>query len=67
MIANFLSLNEITKKYQVIFNSGNENNFRVHIWDKIIKFIANDNGIYHSKPDNIGFKEIGQIEKKNII
>ena len=45
MIANILSLNEMTKKYRVTFDSGDENAFKVHIVDKIFKFPANDDGI----------------------
>ena len=53
MIGNILSLNYMTIKYRVTFNSGDENDFRVHIGDNIVKFPANDDGIYLSKPDNI--------------
>ena len=53
MIANVLSLNEMTKKYRVTFDSGNENDFKVHIGDDIFRFPVNDDGLYLSKPDNI--------------
>ena len=41
------------KKYRVTFNSGDENASRVHIRDTIIKFPANDDGLYLSKLDKI--------------
>ena len=53
IISNVLSLNEMTKKYRVTFDSGDENGFKVHIGDKIVKFPANDDGIYLSKLDNM--------------
>ena len=53
MISNVLSLNEMTKNYRVTFDSGDENCFKVHIWDKIVKFPANDDGVYLSKLDNM--------------
>ena len=42
----------MTKKYQVTFNSGDENSFRVHIGDNNVKFPYNSDGVYLSKPDN---------------
>ena len=51
MIANVLSLNEMTKKYRVTFDSGYEYAFKVYIGDKIVKFPANYDGIYISKTD----------------
>ena len=53
MIKNVLSLNEMTKKYRVTLDSGDENAYKVHIGDKIVKFPANYDGLYISKPDNI--------------
>ena len=50
MIVNVLILNETTKKYQATFDSGDENSLKVHIRDKIVKFTANNDGIYLSKP-----------------
>ena len=67
MIANVLSLNEMNKKYQVTFKSGYENSFRVHIGDKIVNFIANDDGIYLSKPDNWFLKKVAEENKRKII
>ena len=58
MLANVLKLNEMTKKYQVTFDSGDENSFRVHTGDKIIKFPANYDGIYFSKPDINCFRKV---------
>ena len=50
MIANVLSQNKITKKYRVTFDSGDQNDFRVHIGDHIVKVIDNDAGIYFNQP-----------------
>ena len=52
MIANVLSLNEMTKKYRLTLDTGYENDFKVHFGDKIVKFPANNNGLYLSKPYN---------------
>ena len=41
MIANVLSLNEMTKKYRVTFDSRHENSFEVYIGDNIVKFPDN--------------------------
>ena len=57
MTSNVLSLNETTKKYQVTFDSGDEDAFKVHIRDMIVEFPANDDRIYISKPDK---KFLGQ-------
>ena len=67
MIANVLSLNEMTKKYRLTFNLGYENNFRVHIGDKIVKFSANYDGLYISKRDQIFFCKLDEEKKRNII
>ena len=53
MIANVLSLNEITKKYRVTFDSGDENNFMVHIGGTIVKISAIDDGSYIRRTDKI--------------
>ena len=50
MIENVMSLNQMTKKYRLTFNSGDGNTFKVHIGDKIAKFPANDDGPHLSKP-----------------
>ena len=55
MIANFLSLNKMAKKYRVTFDLGYENEFKVHVGNKIVKFPANYDGIYLSKLDKIFF------------
>ena len=60
MIAKFLSLNETTKKYQVTFDSRNQNAFRVHIGDKNVKVLANYDGIYLSKPDKDFFRKVAK-------
>ena len=65
MIANVMSLNETTKKYQVTFNSGYENAFKVHIGDTIVNFTANDDGIYLIKLDNKFYRKLAE-EKKGI-
>ena len=51
MIANVLSLNKMTKKLRVTFDSGDENAFKVHIGDNIVKFPANYDRLYPSKTD----------------
>ena len=58
MIANVLSLNEMTKKYRVTFDSGDENAFRVHKRDKIVKCPYDDDGLYLSKPYKICFSKL---------
>ena len=55
MIANVLSLNEMNKKYRVTFNLRDENYFKMNIGDKIVKFLANNDRIYLSKPDKSFF------------
>ena len=47
MIENVLSLDEITNKYRVTFDSRDDNTFEVHIGNKIVKFQAND--LFHPK------------------
>ena len=49
MIKNILSLNEITINYRITFDSGDENTFKVHIGDNIVKFPENDDFLYISK------------------
>ena len=44
---------KLLKKYQVTFDSGDENAFRVHIGDKISNFPANGDGLHLSKLDYI--------------
>ena len=66
MIANVMSLNEITKKYLVLFDSGHKNSFKVHIGDKIVNFPANNNGIHISKPDMILSGEVSGENKMNM-
>ena len=63
MIANVLSMNEMTKYYRVIFDSGYENYFRVHIGDIFAKFTGNGGGIYLSKLDMKFFRKMA--EEKN--
>ena len=58
MIANFLSLNEMTKRYRLTFDSGDENCFKVYIGDKIDRFPASYDGLYLSKRDNIVFSKV---------
>ena len=65
MISNVPSQNKMTKKYQVTFDSGDENNFTVHIGDDIVKFLANDEGLYLSKADNTYFGRFS--EEENLI
>ena len=65
MIAKVLILNEMAKKYRVTFDSGYENYFKVHIGDNIVKFPANDDGIYISKRDKI-FRKVAKEKKINI-
>ena len=60
-----MSLNEITNKYQVTFDSGYKNYFKVHIGDKIFKFTDNKDRIYLSKLDNI-FLEISLKKTKGL-
>ena len=67
MIANFLSLNEINKKYQVSFNSRVENSFREHIRYKIVKFPDNYDGLYLSKIDKKFFRKVAEENKINMI
>ena len=67
MIANLQSLNKITKKYRVTFDSGDGNAFKVPIGGKIVKFLANGEGIYLSKPDKIFFRKVSKENKRNII
>ena len=67
MIANVLSLNETTTNYLVTFDSGDEYSFTVHIEDKIVKFTANDDGIYLSKPDKNFFGKMADWEKRDMI
>ena len=62
MIANVLSQNKITKKYRVTFDSGDQNDFRVHIGDHIVKVIDNDAGIYFNQPDTFLGKWINITE-----
>ena len=49
----------MTNKYRVKFDSGEKNAFKVNIGDTIVKFPANDDGIYLSKPDNI-FRKVAK-------
>ena len=49
MIKNILSLNKITINYRITFDSGDENTFKVHIGDNIVKFPENDDFLYISK------------------
>ena len=65
-IANVLSLNEMNKKYKVTFDSGDENDFKAHIGDNIVKFPAIDGGLYLSNPDNI-FRKVAEENKMNTI
>ena len=58
MIEKVLSLNETTKTFWVTFYSGDENDFKVHIGDKIDKFPNNYDMIYLSKRDK-NFQESG--------
>ena len=48
MAAYVLILNEMTKKYRVTFNSGDESNFKVYIGYAIVEFPDNNDGIYLS-------------------
>ena len=57
MIENVLSLNEMTKKYRSTFNSGDENAFRFHLGNNIVKFTANDERLCLSKPEKIIFSK----------
>ena len=52
MIENVLILNEMTKNYRVTFYSGDKNDFRMYINDKIVDFLGNDYELYLSKTDN---------------
>ena len=67
MISNVLSLNEMTKKYIVTFNSGDENDFNIHIGDKIVKFPADNDWFYLNNPDKISFRKVAEYDKRNII
>ena len=67
MIANVLSLNEVTKKYRVTFDSGDKYAFTVHIGDKIVKFPDKDDKIYLSEPENIVLSKVDKDTKRNII
>ena len=60
MISNVLSLNEMTKKYIVTFNSGDENDFNIHIGDKIVKFLADTDGLYLINRDKISFRKVSE-------
>ena len=54
----------MTKKYRVTFDSGDENYFRVHIGDDIVKFAANYYRFRISKPDNNFFRKLAEDLKK---
>ena len=55
------------EKYRLTINSGNKNDLGVHIEDKIVKFSANDDGIYPSKRDKIVFRKLYEENKRNIV
>ena len=66
MIANVLSLNEMTEQYRVTLDSGDENAFKVYVGHDFVKFTANDDGLYLSKQDNI-FRKVDEDNKRNTI
>ena len=45
-IANIFGLSELTKKHQVTFDSQEEDAFHVHIDGRVVKFKANNEGLY---------------------
>ena len=55
------------KYYQVTFDSGDENSFKVHIGDKIVKFPDNYDMIYLSKPDKNFFINVAEEGGSKII
>ena len=66
IIANNMSLNEMTKKCKVTIDSGKENAFRVKVGDNIFKFTDNYDRLYLRKPDKI-FGEVTRDNKRNMI
>ena len=49
------------------FNSGYENYFKVHIGDKLFKFLINYEGLYLIEPDKTYFRKVSEDRKSNII
>ena len=60
MIANVLSLIEMTKKARVTFDSVDGDSFKVHIGDNIVKVLANNDGLYLSIPDKKFFRKVAE-------
>ena len=67
MIANVLSLNEMTKKYRVTFDSRHENAFEMYIGYNIVKFPDNYKELYLSKQDNKAFSKVDEDNKRNMV
>ena len=67
MITNVLNLNKMIKKYRLLFDSGDENAFRVHIGDKIVKFPDNGDWLYINNSDTKFFRKVDEDNKRNII
>ena len=56
----------MTKQYQVTFNSGDENSFKVYIGDTIVNFTDKYDRLYLSKSENI-FRKVAEERKINMI
>ena len=61
-ITNILSLDNVTKKYRVTYDSGKDTAFLVHKPDVIIRFERSPSGLYYHAPENRSIMMLNTID-----